>query len=821
MAKRLPTISQYPQPTLQIDSKPKKPCILGVVWPPIFGSASCERHEHLPQPLTASSPTREESPIFVEDNHIDNNNSSLRTNEEQPDESSEPQALHQHIIISIFLKKKNMAAASFNYATSKIEILERLDIDCEEYTIVDALIMEKRPMLIITSSWASNKFFEHVENFTKSHFGRNSNILRKLPPSYFGYDSCRDRVLEMNIVIRNENRETEARLAYILSVINLADEHLVCSLGALLYYINMVSRRQSVHSFSSSGTRIYGIKPMEIKNVVLIDNMTFQCLQIFAPEHHPSGFKWAGIRTKEGLSLYSLFGQYCAPITFPRLRAFMSKPVNDIAIIKKRHEVVNFCVKDGNNGFLRQLKSFLAHLCSAEALSKYLAGPTAKTKPWITIYETIYFGLIFAEQCRRYPTIEMFKEIGDMLTPEMYYMANHIINILDLEKMEKFNVFIAREGFHSPLDRAKERYSKVQGVLNKVTPYEFDSVPEFINKIHLIYVPEMGFLLVIPFWAENLTNADLLLPSLQLKFCSNRVAYYKSWRCSMLDDLYGDPLTDIINEESKIIHSLWNYIRMHIHCVISLINAIIDLDCVFALGMLAREQNYVKPELVDENVLEISEGRHPILSCYLQSYIPNDTSLASMPGQNLNIIHGPVASGKSLYLKQVALIAYMVHIGSFVPASRVKIGLLSHIEVRIQTYESIISRSSSLLSEFRAMGAVTLKTYCRSLIILDEIGRCASEVDSIAMLASMINYIMNKDSNSAMVLVSTRLDIVEDCLPQGGRIPYYVMDYKFEQGKMIFKYKLKKEKNRSNFTLHALETVCNDSEIVQAARQIP
>lgn len=74
---------------------------------------------------------------------------------------------------------------------------------------------------------------------------------------------------------------------------------------------------------------------------------------------------------------------------------------------------------------------------------------------------------------------------------------------------------------------------------------------------------------------------------------------------------------------------------------------------VFALGMLAREQNYVKPELVDENVLEISEGRHPILSCYLQSYIPNDTSLASMPGQNLNIIHGPVASGKSLYLKQV------------------------------------------------------------------------------------------------------------------------------------------------------------------------
>lgn len=75
------------------------------------------------------------------------------------------------------------------------------------------------------------------------------------------------------------------------------------------------------------------------------------------------------------------------------------------------------------------------------------------------------------------------------------------------------------------------------------------------------------------------------------------------------------------------------------------------------------------------------------------------------------------------------------------------------------------------------MGAVTLKTYCRSLIILDEIGRCASEVDSIAMLASMINYIMNKDSNSAMVLVSTRLDIVEDCLPQGGRIPYYVSNY--------------------------------------------
>ena len=163
-----------------------------------------------------------------------------------------------------------------------------------------------------------------------------------------------------------------------------------------------------------------------------------------------------------------------------------------------------------------------------------------------------------------------------------------------------------------------------------------------------------------------------------------------------LDENLGDLHSNISDREIEIMHRLCETILEYKNALTEMTNAFAELDCLVSLTNAARKYRYTRPTMTNENILNITQGRHPLLEQITDTFIPNDIHL-NKEGPRLIILTGPNSSGKSVYLKQIALIVYMAHIGSFVPAKESLIGITDKILTRITTRESVTDSASSFM----------------------------------------------------------------------------------------------------------------------------
>ena len=182
---------------------------------------------------------------------------------------------------------------------------------------------------------------------------------------------------------------------------------------------------------------------------------------------------------------------------------------------------------------------------------------------------------------------------------------------------------------------------------------------------------------------------------------------------------------------------------------------IAELDVLSALAEVAIHQNYHRPEITGTNEVDIRDGRHPVVEQTLstEGYIPNDFVIET--GEIVRVITGPNMSGKSTYLRQVALIVLMAQMGSFVPASSAKIGLVDRIFTRIGAQDEIHSGQSTFMVEMVETANILHHATMRSLLILDEIGRGTSTYDGLSIAWAVIEYIHNHPQLRARTLFAT------------------------------------------------------------------
>lgn len=177
-----------------------------------------------------------------------------------------------------------------------------------------------------------------------------------------------------------------------------------------------------------------------------------------------------------------------------------------------------------------------------------------------------------------------------------------------------------------------------------------------------------------------------------------------------------------------------------------------ELDCLTSLAVAAQDNQYTRPTVTRENVLVIKKGRNPLQEMTVNTFIPNGTSVEE--AGRVNIITGPNNSGKSVYLKQVGLITFMAHIGSFVPAEEAIIGTTDRIMTRISSQDSIsVNQSSFAVDLLQIHSMVTICT-SKTLLLIDEFGKGTLALDGLALLASTIKHLMNQDE-CPKVFVST------------------------------------------------------------------
>ncbi len=216
------------------------------------------------------------------------------------------------------------------------------------------------------------------------------------------------------------------------------------------------------------------------------------------------------------------------------------------------------------------------------------------------------------------------------------------------------------------------------------------------------------------------------------------------------------------------------------------------LDCFISFAECAEEYNYVKPELSEDNLVEIIEGRHPVVERILppgEKFTPNNCRLDSDENQII-ILTGPNMAGKSVYLRQVGLIVLLAQIGSFVPAKEAKIGLIDRIFTRVGASDNISAGESTFLVEMQEAANILNNASSKSLILLDEIGRGTSTFDGISIAWAITEFLHEHPEIKAKTLFATHYHELNEMAEIFPRIRNYKVEVREYGDKVIFLHKV-------------------------------
>ena len=320
-----------------------------------------------------------------------------------------------------------------------------------------------------------------------------------------------------------------------------------------------------------------------------------------------------------------------------------------------------------------------------------------------------------------------------------------------------------KPGIDDELDRMKRSYDGLDALLTEVSKILAHHVPQSSAILNIIYFPQLGFLIACSIGSDagSSTCDGDYVNGWDRVFTNGDTGYYKSPEMNEMDQKFGDLYSMICDREIEILHGLAQSLLQYDDILLAVSEISGDLDCLLALAQGARQYDLVRPIVTPQNVVKITGGRHILQEMTVGSFVANDTVLvggignsdveidelepssestqmgegASRSGQtstdgsefpegpSLLVMTGPNYSGKSVYLKQVALIVYMAHVGSFVPAETATIGLTDKILTRISTRESVSKMQSAFMIDLQQISFALNTMTNRSLLIIDEFGK--------------------------------------------------------------------------------------------------
>ena len=272
--------------------------------------------------------------------------------------------------------------------------------------------------------------------------------------------------------------------------------------------------------------------------------------------------------------------------------------------------------------------------------------------------------------------------------------------------------------------------------------------------------------------------------------------------------------------EAELFRNLCQEIATHSSPLLQTAKALARLDVVSGLAEVAAINGYVRPEVIDEDVLEIREGKHPVVEEFLsgKQFVPNDIVLEK--GERIRIITGPNMSGKSTYLRQVALIVLLAQMGSFVPARSVRLGVCDRIFTRIGAQDEIHAGQSTFMVEMVEAANILHHATVRSLLVLDEIGRGTSTYDGLSIAWAVVEYIHNHPRMRSRTLFATHyheLTQLSEILPG---VRNYNVAVSEEGGQVIFLHKIVPGGADKSYGIHVAELAGLPRSVINRAQEI-
>ncbi len=491
------------------------------------------------------------------------------------------------------------------------------------------------------------------------------------------------------------------------------------------------------------------------------------------------------------------------------IRQWVSKPLLDVDRIRSRQEGVGLFYA---NGLLRaELRAQLKPLADLERITSRVIAGTAQPRDLIAMRATlqrlpVLRACLPAEDSPLSPILAGF----DTCTDELALLES---SLADDPPATLQNIGVIRPGFSAELDGVVERSKHAREWIANLEPVERERTR--IKSLKVGYNKVFGYYIEITH-----ANADQAPPEYIRKQTLVNAERYITPELKEYETLVLNAEERIREIENRIFREVCERLSQAAKRLLGAARALGELDVLASLAETAALNGYVKPEVVAEDVLEIQDGRHPVVERFLigERFVPNEVVFE--PGERVRIITGPNMSGKSTLIRQVALIVLLAQIGSFVPAASARLGLVDRIFTRIGAQDELTAGQSTFMVEMVETANILNHATPRSLLILDEIGRGTSTYDGVSIAWAVVEYIHNHPRLRAKTLFATHyheLTQLADLLPG---VRNYNVAVSESGGKVVFMHKIVPGGADRSYGIHVGQLAGLPKPVVQRAQEI-
>lgn len=572
-------------------------------------------------------------------------------------------------------------------------------------------------------------------------------------------------------------------------------EHLkngIIASGAILQYLTMTQHTQIGH--------ITSLARIEEDKYVRLDKFTVRSLELI------------GSMNDGGSSLLNVIDRTISPMGARLLKRWIVFPLKDEKPINERLNVVEYFFRQPDFKELIEeqlhLVGDLERIISKVAVGRVSPREVVQLKVALQAIEPIKQACLEADNAslnRIGERLNLCVSIRDRIAREINNDPPLLINKggvikdgvnADLDELRRISYsgkdyllqIQQRESEETGIPSLKVAYNNVFGYYIEVRNVHKDKVPkEWIRK-------------------QTLVNAERYITQ-ELKEYEEKILGAEDKILVLETQLY-----------TNLVQALTEFIpQIQVNA-----NQIARLDCLLSFANVARENNYIRPVIEDNDVLDIRQGRHPVIEKQLpigEKYIANNVMLDSST-QQIIIITGPNMAGKSALLRQTALITLLAQIGSFVPAESAHIGLVDKIFTRVGASDNISVGESTFMVEMNEAADILNNISSRSLVLFDELGRGTSTYDGISIAWAIVEYIHEHPKAKARTLFATHYHELNEMEKSFKRIKNYNVSVKEVDNKVIFLRKLERGGSEHSFGIHVAKMAGMPKSIVKRANEI-
>jgi len=566
----------------------------------------------------------------------------------------------------------------------------------------------------------------------------------------------------------------------------------VVAAGAILQYLEITQHTQINH--------ITSLARIEEDKYVRMDRFTIRSLELIAPMN------------EDGSSLLNVIDNTVTPMGGRMLRRWMVFPLKDEKPINERLDVVDYLFREPdfreciNEQFHRI--GDLERIISKVAVGRVSPREVVQLKNALMAIQPVKTACLYAKS-------DTLKRIGEQLNlcESLRDRIEKEIQADPPQLVAKGNVIAL--GYNQELDDLRSIRDNGKQYLLEIQEKEVEQTGITSLKI--------GFNNVFGYYLEvRNTFKDKVPENWIRKQTLAQAERYITPELKEYEEKILGADEKILALETQLYMELIQDMQEFIPQIQINANLIAHLDCLLSFMKVSQMQRYVRPVVDDSEVIDILQGRHPVIETQLpigEQYVPNDV-LLDTEHQQIMMITGPNMAGKSALLRQTALIVLLAQIGCFVPAERARIGMVDKIFTRVGASDNISLGESTFMVEMTEASNILNNVTPRSLVLFDELGRGTSTYDGISIAWAIVEYLHEHSRAQARTLFATHYHELNEMEKNFPRIKNFNVSVKEVDGKIIFVRKLEKGGSEHSFGIHVAEIAGMPRSIVKRANII-